>query len=52
MNLIVDAKPIFLFYDGKSRMTMKEVFEPFVNTLFELKDKHKLKAAKDILNKL
>ena len=31
MELIVDSKPNFLFYDGNSRMTMKEVFEPFVN---------------------
>lgn len=52
IELINDSKPNFLFYDGNSRMTMKEVFEPFVNTLFELKDKHKLEAAKNILNKL
>ena len=50
LELIQDNKPNFLFYSRDKLITFNEVFKPFVDFMFELKDKKKVEKAKDILN--
>jgi hypothetical protein len=49
-ELIQDGKPNHLFYSREKRLTFNEVFKPFVDFMFELKDKKKVEKSKDILN--
>jgi hypothetical protein len=51
IELIQDNKPNFLFYARDKCITFNEVFKPYVEFLFELKEK-KVEGAKTILNRL
>lgn len=51
IELIQDDKPNFLYYSRDKLITFNEVFKPFVDFLFDLKEK-KVEKAKDILNRL
>jgi hypothetical protein len=50
MELIHDGKANFLYYSRDKRITFNEAFKPFVDFMFELKDKKKVEKSKDILN--
>ena len=49
IQLIQDSKPNFLYYSREKLITFNEVFKPYVEFLFELKDKG-IDKAKFILN--
>jgi hypothetical protein len=51
IELIQDDKPNFLYYSRDKLITFNEVFKPFVDFLFDLKEK-KVEKSKDILNRL
>jgi len=51
IELIQDDKPNFLHYSRDKLITCNEVFKPFVDFLFDLKEK-KVEMAKEILNRL
>jgi hypothetical protein len=49
LELIIDGNPNFLYYSRDKRITFNEVFKPFVDFMFELKEKQ-IEKSKDILN--
>lgn len=51
MELIQDNQPNFLFYSSDKLITFEAVFKPFVDMMFDLKNRN-IPKAKDILNRL